>query len=133
MGHKDIQKILTQPLRLNELIQAFKGQATYAELEKRSNGTPSHRRWKHLGAPTAKLDELPRLETLKGIAVALGIPDQVVLEAAARSVGVRISHEGETAPLLKLIPEGTEALTVDQVRAIITLIQVQVDSMQQTT
>lgn len=76
-------------MNLGELIQAYRGDASYTRLAKRANdaGYPiSGQMIHHL--VSKPVESIPRVNTIHALAAALGVAPRAVLDAAAESVGL---------------------------------------------
>lgn len=77
-------------------------------------------RFSHL-ANTDALTEMPKPDTIKALAHALGVPARVVLHAAAEACGLDVSG-GIDSSLATLLPTEAKHLTdadIDQIRALV--------------
>ncbi len=93
---------------------------SYTDLERRSGHALSRGRWQQLGsgAPQRKF---PDPASLVAIAQVLEVDITTVVLAAARSVGLDVSHRG--AALSHLLPDQTELISERMRDAILTLIR----------
>lgn len=77
-------------MKLNELIRDRKGDRSYETLERDCGGTPKAARLQQIA--TKPLKAFPDPENIRGLARGLGVPERVVLTAAAESLGFTLTQ-----------------------------------------
>ena len=77
-------------MTLPELIRSRKGPRTYADLQRDSGGALTPKNLERM--VNRPLLAFPDVATLRGLAVALGVPEGVVVDAAAESLGLHVDH-----------------------------------------
>lgn len=102
---------------IRELIDATKGDRSYADLAKASGNKPTRQRWQQLHTQQPK--GFPEPASILGIAAALRVTPIAVVHAFAQSFGIVVK---EQARLVELLPPGVERLDDDDVRQILALI-----------
>lgn len=102
---------------IRELIDATKGDRSYADLAKASGNKPTRQRWQQLHTQQPK--GFPEPESIQGIAAALHVTPLAVVHAFASSFGIAIKEQSR---LVELLPPGVDRLADDDVRQILALI-----------
>lgn len=113
-------------LDISELITSARGHRSYRDLERESAKTPnpiSYARWQQLA--TLRPKNFPDPSTIRGVAATLGVPEQVVVLAAAESFGLDV-HMQRIA-LADLLPPSAANLTDRQLLAVLAVIRTFLD------
>jgi hypothetical protein len=101
---------------IRALIEAMKGDRSYADLAKASGNKPTRQRWQQLATDQPK--QFPEPETIHGIAAALRVTPLTVVHAFAESFGIVVKDEPR---LVQLLPPGIERLSDDDVRQVVNI------------
>lgn len=109
---------------LSELINNAKGDRSLRDLARASQKTDhplSAATWHQLASPGVSRRNFPDPPTIRTIAATLGVPQRVVILAAAESLGLDVTET--TSPLASLLPAGARQLTDRQTLAVLAVIQ----------
>lgn len=102
------------------LIRRLKGDRSYERLAELSGGAISRQRWQQLGAAKSS-QGMPDPATLHAVASVLGVPERVVVLAAARTAGLDVGPDGGS--LSALLPPHVDRLTDRQVSVVLAVIR----------
>lgn len=113
---------------LRDLILVMKGDRTYAGLEKASGGVVKAQRWNQI-ANGIRVTLFPEPRTIKAMARALNVGEEVVLLAFAREIGLDVGrHRNRFADLL---PPGVSKLSEKKQAAILSVIHAMTEEADQ--
>lgn len=100
------------------LIASLKGRRSYHQLAKDCGGAPTGARIQQMA--TGHLSVFPSPESIRGLAVGLGIQPGVVVQACAVTLGLM---EGDDASDPMLLPDVAARLTEDQRHLVVSLVR----------
>lgn len=100
------------------LIASLKGRRSYHQLAKDCGGAPTGARIQQMA--TGHLAVFPSPESIRGLAVGLGVQPGVVVQACAVTLGLM---EGDDARDPMLLPDVAARLTEDQRHLVVSLVR----------
>lgn len=114
-------------MNLSELIRAHKGDSTWEQLSERGGGYPGAKRWQQYGLNKPVVKNFPDPPTITALAKVLGVSEEVVIRAAAETLGLPMRDEGGLFVTMMRSLRGTEHLTDGEVSAFVSLVRVAVE------
>ena len=113
---------------LSELIRSAKGDRSLRDLARasaRQEHPLSAASWHQLSNPSVVRRNFPDPPTIRTIATVLGVPERVVILAAAESLGLDAAERD--SPLARMLPTAAGSLTDRQILAVLAVVQAFLD------